>query len=362
MQDMIKRLEKLLGQIQAAQKFLNLADDERVINSMEESLQDPQSWNNHEDAAAVSKKIIVLKKRIDSWNLLEKETEQLLELAKLQDKSMEKDLKETYDKLENQFNKRQFELKLAGPYDKNSAILSIHAGTGGTDAQDWAEMLMRMYLRYCEQTGYTTDILNYSKGEEAGIKSAVIEVSGQFAYGRLKSEYGVHRLVRQSPFNAKHLRQTSFALIEVLPEAEGPTEIEIDSGDLKIDVFRSSGHGGQSVNTTDSAVRLTHLPTGLVVTCQDEKSQLKNKQKAMKVLKARLLALMIEQHKSKISELKVANLKAEWGSQIRSYVLHPYSLVKDHRTNYETAKVDQVLGGDLEPLIEAYLGLHIGEK
>jgi peptide chain release factor 2 len=276
------------------------------------------------------------------------------------DESLTEDLQGNVERLQHQYGEMEFELKLSGPYDRGSAILSIYAGTGGTDAQDWAEMLERMYLRYSEKAGLDAEIIDQSPGEEAGIKSATIEVNGPFAYGKLKGEKGVHRLVRLSPFNADNLRQTSFAMVEVLPQLDHPEEMEIDPKDLRIDVFRAGGHGGQSVNTTDSAVRITHIPTNTVVAIQNERSQLQNKEKAMAVLKARLTSLMLEQQKAQVSEIKGAPQSAEWGSQIRSYVLHPYTQVKDHRTGVVTTQAAEVLEGDLDQFIEGYLQQQIG--
>jgi peptide chain release factor 2 len=233
--------------------------------------------------------------------------------------------------------------------------LSIHAGAGGTDAQDWAGMLLRMYVRYAEKAGWSVTTIEESAGDEAGIKSVTIEISGPFAYGKLKGEHGVHRLVRLSPFNADNLRQTSFAKVEIMPKIDRPDEVAIDEKDLKIDVYRSGGHGGQSVNTTDSAVRITHVPTGLVVAIQNERSQLQNRETAMTILRSRLAQLQMEQHAEALSELKGPNQSAEWGNQIRSYVLHPYKQVKDLRTRYETTDPDAVLDGSLDSLINAYL-------
>lgn len=243
-----------------------------------------------------------------------------------------------------------------GKYDQNSAIINFYAGAGGDDAQDWTEMLLGMYIKWAERSGLVAKVVESSKGSIAGIKNAILTINGQYVYGRLKGENGVHRLVRQSPFNAKALRQTSFALVEVLPKIEDQNkEIEIEDKDLKIDTYRSSGHGGQSVNTTDSAVRITHIPTEIIATCQNEKSQLQNKQFAMSVLKSRLAALLLLQHKEKISELRGESPEPEWGSQIRSYVLHPYKMVKDHRTGFESKNPDRVLGGELDGFIEAEL-------
>ncbi len=239
-------------------------------------------------------------------------------------------------------------------------LVTLSAGAGGTDAQDWTGMLYRMYSRYCEKVGFKYELIDESTGEEAGLKSASLHIRGPFAYGKLKSEHGVHRLVRLSPYNSDNLRQTSFAKVEIAPKIDKPDELEIDEKDLKIDVYRSGGHGGQSVNTTDSAVRITHLPTGLVVAIQNERSQLQNRETAMGILRSRLAQLTIEQHASQLSELKGPNQSAEWGNQIRSYVLHPYKQVKDLRSRYETSDAQNVLDGDLDPFIEAYLDKTLG--
>ena len=248
------------------------------------------------------------------------------------------------------------QLLFNGPFDDHGAIMSLSSGAGGTDAQDWTQMLLRMYVRYIERNGWQYTLVDQSVGEEAGLKSVTLEIrGGDFVYGRLKGEHGVHRLVRLSPFNADNLRQTSFAKVEVAPQIELPEEMKIDEKDLKIDVYRSGGHGGQSVNTTDSAVRITHLPTGMAVAIQNERSQLQNKAMAMTILRSRLAQLQLEQHVQRLDQLKGPNQSAEWGNQIRSYVLHPYKQVKDLRTRYETSDVEGVLDGKLEPFVQAYL-------
>jgi peptide chain release factor 2 len=320
----------------------------------------PDFWDNPQAAAKLSQEAAGLKSHVQGWVDLHKDVMVARELAELGDTSMQEDLQTNLDRLTKAYDSKEFELKLSGPHDRDSAILTITAGAGGTDAQDWAEMLLRMYLRYAEAQGWGTDVVDRSDGEEAGIKSVTVEVTGPYAYGKLKSEKGVHRLVRLSPFNSDNLRQTSFAMVEVVPQLEHPEEFMVDEKDLRIDVFRSGGHGGQSVNTTDSAVRITHIPTGTVVAIQNERSQLQNKEKAMAILKARLTALMLEQQAEELSKLRGPQKSAEWGSQIRSYVLHPYTQVKDKRSGYETTAAQDVLDGDLEPLIDAYLNSQVG--
>jgi peptide chain release factor 2 len=251
---------------------------------------------------------------------------------------------------------------LSGKYDRGDALLAIHAGAGGTDSQDWAEMLQRMYLRWCEKRGYEAEILDSTPGEEAGVKSVTIAVDGLFSFGYLRSEKGVHRLVRLSPFDSNHRRHTSFALVEVMPQVEEDDEITILPSELRIDTYRSAGAGGQNVQKNDTAIRITHVPTGIVVTCQNERSQVQNRENAMRVLRARLLEKKHEEHAEQLAELRGEYTKAEWGSQIRSYVLHPYQMVKDHRNNYEVGNVQAVLDGDLDDLMEAYLRFMVGEN
>lgn len=276
----------------------------------------------------------------------------MLEIAEV---SMLDELDQEITKIEDEVDRLELKTLLSGKYDRGNALLAIHAGAGGTDSQDWAEMLERMYLRWAERRGYKADILDRTDGEEAGIKSVTIAVTGPLAYGYLRPEKGVHRLVRLSPFDAAHRRHTSFALVEVLPEMSDTDEIHVPAEDIKIDVYKSSGAGGQNVQKNATAVRLTHIPTGLVVTCQNERSQVQNRENAMRVLKARLLEMKQEQQAEELSELRGEYTKAEWGSQIRSYVLHPYQLVKDHRTDHETGDTSSVLDGELDPFIEAYL-------
>jgi peptide chain release factor 2 len=275
---------------------------------------------------------------------------------------MEAEIATEADELETRFEEMEFELLLSGEYGRSSAFLAVHAGAGGTEAQDWAEMLLRMYLRWAERRGYQASVVDTSPGEEAGVKSALIEVTGLYAYGYLKAERGVHRLVRLSPFDASHSRHTSFALVEVMPEVDRDVDIKIDPDDLRVDFFRASGPGGQHVQKTSSAVRITHVPTGTVAICQNERSQYQNKEMAMKVLRARLLELELEKQAEERTRLKGEHVAAGWGNQIRSYVLHPYKMVKDHRTGYETSDPNAVLDGELDDFIKAYLKFAIGKE
>jgi len=315
---------------------------------------DSNLWQDNENAQKVLREQANLEKRLAPWSELKQSTADIVELSALNDASLERDLSKQFEEARSQFIRLKEELKFNGPYDDHDAILSIHAGAGGTDAQDWTAMLLRMYVRYVEKEDWQIQTVDESPGEEAGIKSVTLEISGPFAYGKLKGEHGVHRLVRLSPFNAES-RETSFAKVEVTPKIDAPEELEIDEKDLKIDVYRSGGHGGQSVNTTDSAVRVTHLPTGIVVAIQNERSQLQNKETALTILRSRLAQLQVEQHADRVSELKGPNEQAAWGNQIRSYVLHPYKQVKDLRTSYTSSDPDDVLDGNLEPFVTAYL-------
>lgn len=302
------------------------------------------------------KTVSSLRDEVESWRAFINHHHDLVELARLGDESLREELESEIAKLEADLEKRSFAAMLSGPYDQDDAILAIHAGAGGTDSQDWAEMIQRMFLRWAESRGFQTEILDMTPGEEAGIKSVTIAVSGRYAFGYLRSEKGVHRLVRLSPFDAAHRRHTSFALVEVLPQVTmDEADIEINPGDIKLDVFRSSGAGGQNVQKNSTAVRITHLPSGIVVTCQNERSQTQNREFAMRILRARLLELKQAEKEEERAVLRGEYTKAEWGSQIRSYVLHPYQMVKDHRTDYETGNTQAVLDGDLDGFMEAFL-------
>ena len=301
------------------------------------------------------KRISNLDDQIREWSTLQTQVEGLSALWELDDGSLTEEINHHVDEMEDLVAKKEISLLLSGRYDHGNALLAIHASAGGTDSQDWAGMLERMYLRWAENSGYKTEVLDRTMGEEAGIKSVTISVSGKLAYGYLKAEKGVHRLVRLSPFDAAHRRHTSFALVEVLPEIEGNDDIVIRPEDIEIEVYKSSGAGGQNVQKNMTAVRIIHLATGLVVTCQNERSQTQNRESALKVLRSRLFELQQQAHADEISDLKGEFKKVEWGSQIRSYVLHPYQMVKDHRTDYETGNTQSVLDGNLDEFIEAYL-------
>ena len=300
---------------------------------------------------------------IEKWRGLEKRVKDIGEMASLaeEDALFREEYETEIDSVSSYLDELELEMALSGEYDSRNAILAIHAGAGGTESQDWAEMLQRMYLRWAERRGYKTDILDTSPGDEAGIKSSTISISGEYAFGYLKSEHGVHRLVRLSPFDADHARHTSFVLIEVLPEAESGVDISIEPDEIKIDTFRSSGPGGQHMQKTSSAVRITHLPTGLVVTCQSERSQHQNKDIALTILQSRLLNLKMAKLAEERTKLKGDRVLAGWGNQIRSYVLHPYKMVKDHRTDYQSGNPEAVLDGDLDGFIIAYLRSIVGE-
>jgi peptide chain release factor 2 len=306
------------------------------------------------------KESAALRQEIESWQRLSQSVADALELCRLEDESLRSELERETAQAEAEIERRELEVMLSGKHDHGDALLAIHAGAGGTDSQDWADMLERMYLRWCEMHNYQTEILDVTPGEEAGIKSVTIAVTGSYAYGYLHPEKGVHRLVRLSPFDAAHRRHTSFALVEVLPQVEDDEEVQINPNDLRIDTYRSAGAGGQNVQKNDTAVRITHLPSGLVVTCQNERSQVQNRENAMRVLRARLLEVKHLEQEQEIAVLRGEYTKAEWGSQIRSYVLHPYQMVKDHRTNFEVGNTQAVLNGDLDGFIEAYLRESVG--
>jgi len=328
-------------------------------------MSEPGFWDDQQKANKTIQELKSLKSRLEPWEASRKELEELSGLAEITEPSdgtsisqLSKDL----DGLAGKISRIEFTALFSGEHDKADAILSINAGAGGTESCDWASMLFRMYVRYAQNKGYKVEVLDYLAGEEAGVKNVTVLIKGEYAFGYLKSERGVHRLVRISPFDSNKRRHTSFASVDVIPEVEEEADIQVDEKDLRIDVYRASGPGGQGVNTTDSAVRITHIPTGIVVQCQNERSQLKNKHSAMKVLKARLFERKQQEQEEKLKSMYSEKQKIEWGSQIRSYVLHPYMMVKDHRTEYETGKANQVLDGELNELIEAYIKFAAGKK
>lgn len=306
-----------------------------------------------------------LRSTVEVWRGLEKKTDDLKELVTLavqeEELSLEAEFSSETGEIESQVDKLELQLAFSGEYVKNSAILAIHAGAGGTESQDWTEMLMRMYLRWAERRGYQAEVLKMSPGDEAGVKSVMIGVKGSYAYGYLKAERGVHRLVRLSPFDSGHGRHTSFALVEVLPEVDNEIDVVINPDDLRIDIFKASGPGGQNVQKNSTAVRVTHIPTGLVITCQDERSQFRNKDIALRILRSRLIELELEKKAQEQARLKGEHITAGWGNQIRSYILHPYKMVKDHRSGYETSNPEAVLDGDIDELLMAFLKSSVGE-
>jgi len=348
-----KRLDNLFREIEIARGKLDLTAKKSSLEKLETEIAAPEIWNDPQNAQSIAKKISELKSQVEPWEILSTQTKDLRELLEISDEELLPEFDGQITALENDFAKLREQLLFRGKFDSGDAILRLSAGAGGDDAQDWTEMLERMYLRWAERNNFVAKIVERTAGENAGVKTSVIEISGAFAYGKLRSENGVHRLVRLSPFNAES-RETSFALVEVLPKISEPDAVKIDPKDLRIDIYRSSGHGGQSVNTTDSAVRITHLPTGIVVAIQNERSQLQNREKAMEILRGKLAALQMEQHVENLSELRAGD-SASWGQQIRNYVLHPYKLVKDTRTKYEEKDVAKVLDGEIDGFVKAFL-------
>lgn len=354
---MDSKLLELQQKIRKTWKLLDLDSTKARISVIEAQMNEPNFWNNQEHATALSQELKDLQSEVERWEQIQQEVSDALEMIPLaqEDAEMKKMVVEKTDELTERFEELEFYILLHGEYDANDAIVAFHAGAGGVDAQDWCEMLLRMISRFAEKEGWKVDVLEYSRGGEAGLKSALLKITGRYAYGYLQSEHGTHRLVRISPFDAEGMRHTSFANIEVVPDLGDIAEVEIDENDLRIDVFRAGGHGGQSVNTTDSAVRIVHEPTGITVTCQNEKSQHQNKAAALAVLKARLHQKHVQEQEAERAKLRGEHKSAEWGNQIRSYVLHPYKMVKDLRSEHESKQPDDVLDGDLKPFMESYL-------
>ncbi|MBR3230452.1 peptide chain release factor 2 [Candidatus Saccharibacteria bacterium] len=354
MQELQKQLGVLKEDFLKVYQKLQISDKLLKIAELEKEVAEPEIWKNVEVATAKNQELAKLQDETQPWELLKTQINDLGELIELSDEDLKAEIGGQIEGMESQLAELKKALKFQGPHDDKDAILRITAGAGGTEAMDWAAMLERMYLRFFERKGYRAVALERVAGEEAGIKTAVYEVSGPHAYGMLKSEHGVHRLVRLSPFNANNLRQTSFALVEILPVIKADTDVQIDEKDLRIDVYHSGGHGGQSVNTTNSAVRITHLPTNTVVAIQNERSQLQNKEKAMEILRGKLVQMQLEQHAESIDKLR-AGESAGWGQQIRNYVLQPYKLVKDTRTGHEETDPEAVLDGEIEGFVDSFL-------
>ena len=352
--DLQKRLDALKESFEAVWQKLDVTNRLEQLKALEDEVAVPEIWNNPDVAREKTTKVAQLHDALDPWTLLKTQINDLSELMQLGDESLIEEFSEQLSAMEQKLAELRQELRFTGKYDHNGAILRITAGAGGTEAMDWSGMLERMYLRWAERHNVKATILDRVDGEEAGIKTSVIEMTGNNIYGQLRSEHGTHRLVRLSPFNADHLRQTSFALVEVLPIIENDDEVQIDPKDLRIDVYHSGGHGGQSVNTTNSAVRITHIPTNIVVAIQNERSQLQNKEKAMEILRGKLQQMMQEQNAESVDALR-AGESASWGQQIRNYVLHPYKLVKDTRTKYEENDAEAVLDGKIDGFITSFL-------
>jgi peptide chain release factor 2 len=361
MSELSNKSQELREQIAGAMMQLDLEAKTKELEQLDAEMAAPEVWQDNLRAQKLARQQSKLKDLIEPWQNLQTDIAELISFIEMEDTSLDQENQQKLDVLTKEFDRLKEQLKLNGKFDGHDAVVTIQAGAGGTDAQDWAQMLQRMYARWAESHDMKIDLLQESAGEEAGIKSATMIVAGSFAYGKLKSENGVHRLVRQSPFNTAASRETSFAMVEVIPSIDEPEEVEIDDNDLKVDTYRASGHGGQSVNTTDSAVRVTHIPTNIVISIQNEKSQIQNREVAMKILRSKLAQLAAEQHQDEIKKLKGPNQEAAWGNQIRNYVLHPYKLVKDTRTDTEKSDVDAVLNGDIDDFINAYLEKTLGQ-
>ena len=354
MQPLQKRITELSQHIDDACERLNIDNKSSQLADLDKQLASPDVWSDSTTAEILSKQAASLRVQTEPWVELRMAVTDMNEMVELGDESLTDELVTQFDIASATFAALKKDLLFQGEYDDHNAIVKLSAGAGGTDAQDWTEMLERMYLRWAEKSDVKTELVERNSGEEAGIKSATYSFSGPYVYGKLQGEHGVHRLVRLSPFNSDNLRQTSFALVEIMPEIDTPDEVVLDDADLKIDVYRAGGHGGQSVNTTDSAVRVTHLPTNTVVAIQNERSQLQNKETAMKILRGKLAQMQMEQHAETLADLR-AGESASWGNQIRNYVLHPYTMVKDTRSKHEDRDASSVLDGKIDGFINAYL-------
>ncbi|NWF68896.1 MAG: peptide chain release factor 2 [Chloroflexi bacterium] len=356
MDTLTTQLNSMKKEIDGMMARLGIAEKAERAQALEAEAAAADFWSNPEAAQKTMQEIARLKGQVDHWRGVAQRINDALELSQLDDSTLQAELDAEAKELATIIEKMQIETLFSGPYDNEDAILAIHAGAGGVDSQDWAQMLERMYLRWAEENKYKIDVLERSEGEEAGLKSMMMSIRGPFAYGYLQSEQGVHRLVRLSPFDAAHRRHTSFAKVELWPDIQGEIDIEINmERDLRIDTYRSSGAGGQNVQKNETAVRIMHLPTGIVVTCQNERSQAQNRERALQILKARIFEMERKKQEAELAAMKGENVSAEWGNQIRSYVLHPYQMVKDHRTEYETGNTSAVLDGRLTEFMEAYL-------
>ncbi len=355
MNNMTNTLVNLKKTVDDLLRRLKIEEKIERVHGLETRAGASEFWNDPEEAQKIMQELSRLQAEIGPWSKVAQRVNDALELAQMDDDSLDDELSQEVGQLTEMVDKMSVQALLSGPHDDENAILAIHAGAGGTDSQDWAQMLERMYLRWAEQNAYKVEIIERMEGEEAGVKSVTMSIKGPFAYGNLRSEAGVHRLVRLSPFDSANRRHTSFVKVELWPDIQGQIDIEINEKDLRIDTYRAGGAGGQHVQKNDTAVRITHVPTGIVVQCQNERSQAQNRDRAIQILKARLYEMELQKQEAALADLKGENINAEWGNQIRSYVLHPYQMVKDHRTGYEIGNTGAVLDGRLNELMEAYL-------
>ena len=359
LEDIKPRLGELKEKLDQMEVSLEVPAKEEKIAELEYKMGEPTFWDDAEEAQKINQELNDVKISVDKFKSLKAKFEDAQTLWEMamedDDESLEEEIKDALDKVADGLENLQLEVLLSGPYDANNAILTLHAGAGGTEAQDWTQMLLRMYGRWAERHGFTVETADLLPGDEAGVKSATLFIKGHNAYGFLKSEKGIHRLVRISPFDANARRHTSFAACDIMPEIDDAVEVDINMADVRVDTYRASGAGGQHINKTSSAVRMTHEPTGIVVQCQNERSQLQNREQCLKMLRAKLFELEQEKKEKELAKLEGDQQKIEWGSQIRSYVFQPYTMVKDHRTNEETGNVQAVMDGDLDPFIRAYL-------